>query len=74
MNLEWKVIDAGVWWDILERCGGWKLERNIVTGHCRIISPERRRVAWGTEAQMRASFRKIRAQMSSRSRTERTDE
>lgn len=74
LNLEWKVIDAGVWWDILERCGGWKLERNIVTGHCRIISPERRRVAWGTEAQMRASFRKIRAQMSARSRTERTDE
>ena len=72
INLEWKVIDAGVWWDVLERCGGWKLERNVVTGHCRIISPERRRVAWGTEAQMRTSFRKIRAQTTARSQPERT--
>ena len=63
INLEWKVIDAGVWWDVLDMCGDWKLERNIVTGHCRIISPERRRVAWGTESQMRASFAKIRAQL-----------
>ena len=43
---------------------GKTLERNIVTGHCRIISPERKRAAWGPEAQMRASFSKIRAQLS----------
>ena len=63
INLEWKVIDAGVWWNVLDTCGGWKLERNIVTGHCRIINPERRRAAWGPEAQMRTSFNKIRAQL-----------
>ena len=59
-----KVIDAGGWWDVLDTCGGWKLERNIVTGHCRIISPARKRAAWGPESQMRASFSKIRAQLS----------
>lgn len=64
INFEWKVIDAGVWWNVLDTCGGWKLERNIVTGHCRIISPERKRVAWGPESQMRTSFRKIHTQLS----------
>ena len=43
-------IDAGVWWDVLDTYGGWKLERNIVTGHCRIISSERKRAAGGPEA------------------------
>ena len=66
INLEWKVMDAGVWWDVLDTCGGWKLERNIVTGHCRIVSPRSKRAAWGPEARMRASFRKICAQLPSK--------
>jgi hypothetical protein len=49
--------------NVLDTCGGWKLERNIVTGHCRIISPERKRAAWGPEDQMRTSFRKIHTQL-----------
>ena len=70
INLDWKVMDAGVWWDVLDTCDGWKLERNIVTGHCRIISPERKRVAWGSEAQMRVSFEKICAQQTSKPRVD----
>ena len=68
--MEWKVMDAGVWWDVLDTCDGWKLERNIVTGHCRIISPERKRVAWGSEAQMRVSFEKICAQQTTKPRVD----
>lgn len=62
VNLEWKVIDGGVWWSVLDTFGGWKLERNVVTRHCRIVSPERKRVAWGSEKEMRRSFEKIRRQ------------
>ena len=62
VNLEWKVVDAGVWWDVLDAYCGWKLERNVVTRHCRIVSPGRRRAAWGSEAKMRRSFEKIRLQ------------
>ncbi len=62
VNIEWKVLDRGIWWDVLETCGGWKLERNKVTTHCRILDPACRRVAWGSEADMRRSFLKIRAQ------------
>lgn len=61
INLEWKVIDAGVWWDVLDECDGWKLERHVITGHCRIISPARRRAAWGSEEKMLRSFQKVKA-------------
>ncbi len=64
VNIEWKVLDRGIWWDVLETCGAWKLERNKVTSHCRILDPNCRRVAWGSEADMRRSFLKIRAQQS----------
>lgn len=59
LNIELKVMDAGIWWDVLEARGGWKLERNIVTRHCRILDPERRRTAWGREADMRTAYAKI---------------
>ena len=63
VNLEVKVMDAGVWWDLLEETNGWKLERNKVTGHCRILDPEKKRRAWGSEAAMRTSFAKLQSQL-----------
>lgn len=66
INFEWKVIDAEIWWDVLDRAGGWKLERNIVTGHCRILDPSRTRTAWGSEDAMRRAFAKVKSQLKSR--------
>ena len=63
INFEWKVMDKGVWWIVLDSWSGWKLERNRVTGHCRILNPDKRRVAWGNEAEMRESFAKIKLQL-----------
>lgn len=63
VNVELKVVDAGIWWDILDTVQGWKLERNIITGHCRILDPERHRVAWGSEADMKDSFKTVRRQL-----------
>lgn len=65
-NLEMKVVDAGVWWDVLDYSRGWKLERHVITRHCRILDPSKHRVAWGSEAEMRDSFAKIRRQNFSR--------
>ncbi len=67
VNVEAKVMDAGIWWDVLDEVQGWKLERHVLTGHCRILNPEKRRVAWGSEKNMRQSFVTIRAQKSSNS-------
>ena len=63
INFEWKVMDAGVWWDILDEKDGWKLERNIVTGHCRILNPEKVRVAWGSQEKMEKAFKKVKSQL-----------
>ena len=63
INLEWKTLDKGVWWNVMDTCQGWKLEKNIVTRHYRILNPEKRRVAWGGEKEMRLSFKKIKAQL-----------
>ncbi len=65
INFEWKVMDAGVWWDVLDEKEGWKLERNIVTGHCRILNPGKVRVAWGERAKMEKAFKKVKSQLES---------
>ena len=67
VNVEAKVMDAGIWWDVLDEVQGWKLERHVLTGHCRILNPEKRRMAWGSEKNMRQSFVTIRTQKSSNS-------
>ena len=57
------VMDAEIWWTVLESFGGWKLEKNKVTGHCRIIDPEKLRKAWGREAEMLMAFEKVKKQL-----------
>jgi len=58
-----KVVDAEIWWDVLARHADWKLEQHKITGHCRIVSPEKKCTAWGDEAAMRAAFAKVKAQL-----------
>lgn len=62
-GFEGHVMDAEIWWTVLESFGGWKLEKNKVTGHCRIIDPEKLRKAWGREAEMRMAFEKVKKQL-----------
>ena len=63
INVEMKVLDAGIWWDVLETADGWKLERNRLTGHCRILDSAKKRKAWGPETTMREAFAKLRDQL-----------
>ncbi len=62
-SVEGHVSDDGAWWEILEEELGWKLEKNKLTGHCRIIDPEKTRMAWGAETEMRKSFRKVKTEL-----------
>lgn len=59
ISVETTVGDRMFWWHVLDEQDGWKLEKHRITGHCRILNPQKRRVAWGREAALRASFRKI---------------
>lgn len=59
ITIEWPVMDREVWWDIIEEHEGWKLERNKVTGHARILDPKKIRRAWGTLENLKPAFEKI---------------
>ena len=62
-TVEGKVMDAGFWWDTLAETNGWKLQRNKVTGHGRIIDPRKVRKAWGAVEEMAKAFEKVKGQL-----------
>lgn len=62
-GVEGHVMDSEIWWTVLDSSGGWKLEKNKVTGHCRIIDSDKLRKAWGRESEMRAAFEKVKNQL-----------
>ena len=62
-GVEGHVMDSEIWWTVLDSSGGWKLEKNKVTGHCRIIDPDKLRKAWGRESEMRTAFEKVKNQL-----------
>ena len=62
-GVEGHVMDSEIWWTVLDSSRGWKLEKNKVTGHCRIIDPDKLRKAWGREAEMRTAFEKVKSQL-----------
>lgn len=62
-TIEGRVTDSMFWWDVLDECENWKLEKNKLTGHCRIIDPGKKRTAWGRESELRAAFEKVKQQL-----------
>lgn len=62
-TVEGKVMDAGFWWDTLAETNGWKLQRNKVTGHGRIIDPRKVRKARGAVEEMAKAFEKVKGQL-----------
>ena len=62
-GVEGHVMDSEIWWTVRDSSGGWKLEKNKVTGHCRIIDPDKLRKAWGRESEMRSAFEKVKNQL-----------
>lgn len=62
-TVEGKVMDVGFWWDTLAETNGWKLQRNKVTGHGRIIDPRKVRKAWGAVEEMAKAFEKVKGQL-----------
>ena len=62
-GVEGHVMDSEIWWTVLDSFRGWKLEKNKVTGHCRIIDPDKLRTAWGRESEMRAAFETVKNQL-----------
>ncbi len=42
-----------LWGDVV-LCGGWRIQRYVITGHCRLLDPDDVRRAWGSQASCQA--------------------
>ena len=58
-NIKFPTMGGKVWWNDLHEHKGWRIQRNSLTGHCRIIDPENVRHAWGTEDKINEFFEKL---------------
>lgn len=58
-NIELPTMGGKVFWEELASRGGYRLQRNVWDGHCRILDDDDVRVAWGDEGQMRAELRRL---------------
>lgn len=58
-NLRLATYGGKQFWTDLEICQGWRIQRNAVTGHCRLLDAHDVRQAWGTLEQCEARFEQI---------------
>ena len=48
-NIPFPTLGGHVFWTDLANVKGWRLQRNDITRHCRILDPDDIRRAWGGE-------------------------
>lgn len=58
-NVKTPTLGGEVWWNDIARSSGWRVQRNSITGHCRILDDENIRHAWGSENEVMAFFQKV---------------
>ena len=56
-NVEFPTLGGQVFWDTLAEANGYKLQKNKLTSHCRILDPEDIRIAWGSEKELLEKIR-----------------
>lgn len=59
INIPFPTMGGKVFWENLEECGGYVLQKNSILGNCRILNEDNIRVAWGEEGPMKAKFREL---------------
>ena len=60
-NVPFPTAGGEVFWTDLAEIDGWRVQRNTVTGHCRLLDPENIRRAWGTYTGVMSLFGKVKA-------------
>ncbi|MBE0508237.1 MAG: hypothetical protein IBX50_16230 [Marinospirillum sp.] len=58
-NIKTPTMGGELWWNNLAQCDGWRVQRNSVTGHCRILDEQDVRHAWGAESKVMEFFQKV---------------
>jgi hypothetical protein len=51
-NLPMPTLGGFVFWDDVAEIRGWRMQRNIFTGHWRLLDPKNMRYAWGTNEKL----------------------
>jgi hypothetical protein len=58
-NIEKSTMGGTVFWTNIAHINGWKLQKHIVFGNCRILDPNNVRKAWGGEQAILKAFEKL---------------
>ena len=53
-NVKIKTLGGKQFWTDIRNCGGWRIQRNAVSGHFRLIDQKNYRHCWGNEEQCHA--------------------
>ena len=46
-NLRFPTLGGMQFWNDIKIQAGWRVQRNFITGHYRLLNPEKTRYAWG---------------------------
>lgn len=58
-NINFPTMGGEVFWNDLAEANGWRVQKNNIAGHCRILDNEDVRRAWGGEEAIMNFFQKI---------------
>ena len=58
-NMNFPTMGGKVFWNDLVNVNGWRVQKNNITGHCRVLDPENVRHAWGGEEDIMNLFEKL---------------
>ena len=58
-NIPAPTMGGQVFWNDLAECNNWRLQKNMITHHCRILDPQDIRRAWGGDEAMEKLFGKL---------------
>jgi len=59
-NLKTVTLGGQQFWQDRDIHAGWRIQENILTGHCRLLDPENKRIAWGHYKTCTSGLEKIR--------------
>jgi pimeloyl-ACP methyl ester carboxylesterase len=60
INFAWRTLGGEQLWSDVLVYGAWRIQRNELTDHFRLLDPRDVRRAWGTHAQCRGEFDRLR--------------
>ena len=58
-NVNFPTMGGKFFWNDLANVNGWRVQKNTITGHCRILDNNNIRRAWGGDDAIMRLFEKI---------------